>query len=122
MIIPGRLSKGAPVRCYCCDREMTSAPEGAAAPSRDGWGNGGPDSPAYKAYLEEITFRWTVVCQACYSTLDNAAGLAEIAGKPYNIAGASRIDKAATIDEAKYREFRRKEAAKLGLDLDEDAE
>jgi hypothetical protein len=82
---------------------------------------GGPDSPAYQAYVEETTFRWAVVCQACYSLLDNATGLAEIAGKPFNIAGASRGDKAATIDEAKYQAFRRLEAQKLGLDLSEES-
>ena len=69
-----------------------------------------------------MTYRWAVVCQACYSTLDNATGLAEVGGKPFNIAGASRGDSAARIDEATCRAFRRKEAAKLGYDLQGDAE
>lgn len=48
-------------------------------------------------------------------------GVPEIAGKRFNIAGASRDDKAATIDEAKYRKFQIKEAQKLGLDLGEES-
>ncbi|QDV37380.1 hypothetical protein [Tautonia plasticadhaerens] len=61
-----------------------------------------------------------MICQACYSILDNDSGMAEVGGKAFTIAGASRGDKAATIDEAKYRRFRRKEAARLGLDMDDD--
>jgi hypothetical protein len=34
----------------------------------------GKDSAAYKAYLAATTYRWRVICQACYSTLDNYAG------------------------------------------------
>jgi hypothetical protein len=63
-----------------------------------------------------MTYRWAVVCQACYSVLDNECGLAEVAGRPFNIAGGSREDKAATVDEVKYRKFLVKEAVKLGLD------
>ena len=77
---------------------------------------GGPNSAAYKSYEEEMTYRWAVICQACYSTLDNAVGLAEVAGDTYNLAGLSRGDRATTIDERKYQSFCRKEAAKLGLD------
>ena len=82
--------------------------------------SGGPDSAAYKSYIEEMTYRWSVICQRCYSTLDNYSGLAEVAGKLFNIAGASRADKAAIIDEVKYRKFQRREAEKIGLSLDED--
>jgi hypothetical protein len=110
--------KGALVQCYCCDREVKSARKVKLRVWRDFDPRvAGADSPAYQAYVEEMTYRWAVVCQACYSTLDNATGLAEIAGKPFNIAAMSRGDKAATIDEAKYRDFRRREAQKLGLDL-----
>ena len=109
--------------CYCCNREMTSARKVKLRPWRDYDPDlGGPESPAYKSYEEEMTFRPAVICQACYSTLDNAAGLGQVAGKLFNLAGASRIDKAPTIDEAKYRAFQRKEAAKLGLDLGEESE
>lgn len=79
---------------------------------------GGPDSAAYASYVEEMTYRWAVICQACDSTLDNESGLAELAGGPFHLAGASRGDKAATIDERGYRRFRRREAEKLGLDTD----
>jgi hypothetical protein len=78
---------------------------------------GGPDSPVYKSYQEETTYRWAVICQGCYLTLDNETGLAEIAGKLFNLAGASRGDKAATINEEQYQKFRLQQAAKLGLDL-----
>jgi hypothetical protein len=78
-----------------------------------------PDSAAYMSYKEEMAYRWSVSCQRCYSILDNESGLAEIGGKLFNIAGASRGDKAATIDEDKYRKFRRREAEKIGLSLDE---
>jgi hypothetical protein len=77
---------------------------------------GGPDTAAYKSYVEEMTYRWAVICQACYSILDNEIGMAEVAGDLYNLAGASRGDQATTIDEDQYAKFRRKEAAKLGLD------
>ena len=32
-----------------------------------------------------MTFRWAVICQACYSILDNEYGLAEVAGAPLNL-------------------------------------
>ena len=81
---------------------------------------GGPDSAAYQSYEEEMTYRWAVICQACYSTLDNYSGRAEVSGRHFNIAGASRGDRAATIDEAKYRKFQRREAEKLGITLDDE--
>jgi len=107
--------------CYCCAREMTSARKVKLRPWRDyEVSQGGPDSAAYKSYEEEMTFRWAVICQACYSTLDSYSGLAEVSGRLFNLAGASRGDKAATIDEAKYRRFQRREAEKLGISLDDD--
>jgi hypothetical protein len=42
-------------------------------------------------------------------------GMAEIGDKTFNIAGQSRGDKAAALDEAKYRAWQEKEARKLGL-------
>jgi hypothetical protein len=108
------------VKCYCCGRDLASARKAKLRPWRVYDPElGGPDSAAYKSYKEEMTYRWRVICQACYSTLDNESGRAEIGGKPFNIAGASRGDKAATVDEAKYQKFLRKEAAKLGLALNE---
>ncbi len=56
------------------------------------------------------------MCLACYRTLDNHNGNAEIGAKAFNIAGASRGDKAAIIDETKYEKWQKRERAKLGLD------
>jgi hypothetical protein len=77
----------------------------------------GPDSPAYQCFVKELTYRWAFSCQACYVTLDNESGLAEVGGRGFNLAGVSRGDKAAVLDEAKYQAFQRKEAAKMGLDV-----
>lgn len=109
------------MQCYCCGAEIALARKVKLRATRDyDPENGGPGSAAYQSYQEEMTFRWSVVCQTCYSTLDNQAGVAEISGTEYNIAGQSRGDKAATIDEAKYRGFQRTEAEKLGLTLDDE--
>jgi hypothetical protein len=65
-----------------------------------------------------MTFRWAFLCNACYRILDNDLGVAEIPGHgEFNLAGAYRRDKAATVDEAKYQEFQRKEAERMGLEL-----
>ncbi len=108
------------MQCYCCDRRLASARKVKLRPWRDfDPERCGPDSAGYKSYEEDMTFRWAVICQPCYSTLDNYAGMAEIGGREFNLAGTSRGDKATTIDEVEYLAFRRKEAAKLGIDLDE---
>jgi hypothetical protein len=78
---------------------------------------GGPGSGAYHSYREDMTFRWAVICHRCYRTLDNEVGVAEIGARAFNLAGASRGDKAAVIDDAKWLAFRRKEAARMGLDI-----
>jgi hypothetical protein len=106
------------MHCYCCDtaikqaRKVKMRPVVEYHPSQ-----GGPDSGAYKSYVESMTFRWAVICQACYSRLDSEDGTREIIVTVWNLAGASRGDKAATIDEATYLSFQRREAAKLGMDL-----
>jgi len=105
------------MQCYCCAREVTLGRKVKLRVWRDYEPEqGGPDSAAYQSYEEEMTFRWAVVCLECYPILDSPDGLAEISGFIYNIAGASRGDKAAVIDEAKYKAWQRKEADKLGLD------
>jgi hypothetical protein len=112
------------MRCYCCDREVALArkvklrgvvefPEHLQKQ---------PPGPAYWAYLEEMTFRWAFICQGCYLAVDTPIGVGVVNGRTYNLAGSSRADKATTVDEAKYLAFRRKEAAKLGLDLPEEDE
>jgi len=75
----------------------------------------GPNSAAYKSYREETTFRPAVVCSACYLTLDNRVGVAEIGGQTFNLAGSSRGDRARAMTEPQYREWQRKEAERLGL-------
>jgi hypothetical protein len=74
-----------------------------------------PDDPAYRFYAKEMTYRWAFICQACYRILDNEVGLAEIGAKTFNLAGASRGDKAAIVDEAKYQAFQRRQAENMGL-------
>jgi hypothetical protein len=68
---------------------------------------------AYVAYREAMTYRWSFICRQCYTTLDNRSGGDEIDGRQFNIAGASRGGKAATVDEGKYRKFLQKEIARL---------
>lgn len=105
------------MNCYCCNRAIPWARKVKLRP----WRNfdprlGGPDSPAYQSFKEEMTFRWAVICQACYSTLDSTNfGLGQIGAVTFNLAGASQCDKATTIDTEQYRRFRTKEAAKIGL-------
>lgn len=106
------------MNCYCCGREIATARKVKIRGWPDVHGPFEPNSPASASYVEELTYRWAVICQPCYSILDNWIGQAKIDGKSYNIAGASRVDRAATIDAEKYRKFQQKEAAKLGIDLD----
>ena len=80
---------------------------------------GGPESAAYQSYAEELTYRWAVVCPGCYAQLDSPAGVATLGGKFFTMAGQSRRGRAVTLTEETYRVWQRREAAKLGLDLDE---
>jgi hypothetical protein len=81
---------------------------------------GGPESAAYQSYLEQMTFRWSVICQACYAILNDApGGCAVIAGERFSLSLTYARDRATTINEEQYRKFQRKEAAKLGIDLGE---
>jgi hypothetical protein len=107
--------------CYCCDTEMEIARKVKLRPYRmltDPPGS--PDSAAYRSYTNDMTFRWAFICSSCYRTLDNLQGMAEIGSKSFNLAGASRADKAAVVDEAKYHAFQRKEAAKMGMAIPDD--
>lgn len=109
------------MECYCCGKEIKIARKVKLRKWRDLSPDiliYGPDSPQYMAFKEEMTYRWAVICNACYRILDNYSGRAEIPGHGlFNLAGKSRGDQATTIDEAKYRAFQRKEAKKLGIDL-----
>jgi hypothetical protein len=106
----------AAMRCYCCDAEVSLARKVKLRSWREFPDpEAGPDSPAYAFYRREMTFRWAVVCPACYRALDNACGRAEVGGKAFNLAGASRGDKAPVLDPAKYRAWQQHEAEKMGL-------
>jgi hypothetical protein len=106
------------MRCYCCKQEIAVARKVKLRPWRDFHpSQGGPDSVAYQSYCDEMTFRWAFICNACYRRLDNGSGRAEILGHgEFNLAGASRGDKAAVVNEAMYRQFQRREAERMGLE------
>jgi hypothetical protein len=106
------------MRCYCCNAAVSLARKVKLRPWREFDPRlGGPDSAAYQVYREEMTYRWAVVCHACYRLLDDEDGRAEIGARTHNLASASRGDRAAVINEEQYQAWQRKEANKLGLDI-----
>jgi hypothetical protein len=76
---------------------------------------GEPDSAAYLSYVEQMTYRWAFICQACYTLMDNDVGAADMRGRLFNIASRSRLDRAPSVDQVGYDAFQSIEAAKLGL-------
>ena len=77
------------MQCFCCNRELTLARKVKIRrlvdydPTR-----GGRESLAYQAYEEETKYRWSVICQGCYSTIDgDVLGCANIGGKTFSLAG-----------------------------------
>jgi len=106
------------MHCYTCGQEIQFARKVKLRPWREyDPVQGGPDSLAYQSYRENMTYRWAFICHACYRLLDNKAGLAEIPEHGiFNLAGASRTDRAAIVDEAKYRRFQAREAERMGLE------
>jgi len=44
-------------------------------------------------------------------------GVAAIGARLFNLAGASRGDRAPVLDEAKYQAFERRQTARIGLQL-----
>jgi hypothetical protein len=112
------------MRCYCCDAEISLARKVKLRRLIDwdpsttdvmAWTEA--DWRAYHVYKEQQTYRWAVICHVCYGLLNNDCGAAEIGERVFNIAGASRRDKAALINEAKYQAFQKREAGKRGIDL-----
>jgi hypothetical protein len=91
------------MNCFGCGREVSVARKVKIRRWCDyeAW-RGGPDSASYLAFEEEMTFRWGVVCPSCYLTLDNETGAAEISGRMFNLAAASRGDRARTITTSQY--------------------
>lgn len=108
------------MRCYCCDHETTVARKVKLRGSADYTPEqGGPQSSAYRSYVNEMTYRWAFICNACYRSLDNEMGVGEIGAKMFNLAGASRGDEAAVVDQAKYDAFQRKQIEDLGIQADD---
>jgi hypothetical protein len=112
------------MQCHCCEQPMELARKVKLRPVQKIDGatvdlftkQGGKSSLAYQSYKNNMTYRWAFICHACYRILDNKLGVAEIPGRgQFNLASLSRGDKAAIVNEAKYREFQRKEAEKMGL-------
>jgi hypothetical protein len=105
------------VRCYCCDTEVSVGRKVKLRPALElDEPPSSLDDPAYQFYCKEMTFRWAVVCQPCYRTLDNDCGVGEIGGRLFGLAGASRGDKARVINEDAYRAWQRKLAEQMGTD------
>jgi hypothetical protein len=50
-------------------------------------------------------YRWSVICPGCYHTLDNEYGIAAISGSLFNIAAASRRDRARTLNATTFNEW-----------------
>ena len=106
------------MRCWCCDREIRLARKVKVRPWRQyDLQESQADAAAYAFYEKEMTYRWAVICQGCYARLDNAVGVAAIGTRMFNVAGASRGDRAPVLDEAKYQAFERRQAARMGLQL-----
>ena len=80
------------MQCFCCGRDgLTSARK---AKARELFDNGpvgdGKESAAYKAHREQSAYRWRVICQACYSLMDNRLlGDAWIVGRWFSLEGIS---------------------------------
>jgi hypothetical protein len=53
------------------------------APIPDAAMEDGPDSLAYRQYLQVMSYRSAFVCPACYRKLDSLDGTAEIGGHRY---------------------------------------
>jgi hypothetical protein len=105
---------GSNVHCFCCEAAIRLARK---VKLRSGnfhaLGSGPPDPVAYLAYVEDMTFRWAFICHACYRQLDVVPALAEISGRPFNMAASSCNDRAAIVNETKYQAFQRREAEKM---------
>ena len=107
------------VRCFCCDAEMKLARKVKLQAWREYCAEaGGLASAAYTSFREEMTFRWAFVCLACDRGRDTTFGVGEVGGRLFNLAGASRGDRAAVVNEAKYQAFQRRQAAAMGLAID----
>lgn len=106
------------MQCYCCDSKISIGRKVKLRPWREYHpSQGGPNSAAYRSYVEDMTYRWAVICMRCYGLLDNEQGLAHAGEDVFTIAAQSRFDRATVVDEKKWQAFQKQEATKLGLDL-----
>lgn len=87
----------------------------------------GPWTPQEIAYMEQhrktMTYRRAFVCCACYAAMDrDGCGCCVVArdGKArlFGLAGASRGDKAATVNVKQFAAFQRRIAKRAGFSLD----
>jgi hypothetical protein len=103
------------MRCYCCAAESPVARKVKLRPwlVYDGSANV-PDVSGDQFRRRLKNYRWTVICLACYRLLDNERGVAEVGGRWFNIADASRGDKAAILDEANDQQWQQKETDRRG--------
>lgn len=115
------------MKCFCCDSDHpllyhVKLRGDVQIPGGGGPGNPapftGPNDPAYQAYTNNGTYRSAFICPKCYTTLDNDYGVTEIGNRTYGIAGASRGQRAALYDEKKYAAFQKRQAAKMGIQID----
>ena len=107
------------MRYWSCESEVHLSRKVKVRPWRELVTQAGDafDSAAYAFYVKEMTYRWAFICQACYAQLDNEDGRAQIGAREFNLAGASRWDRAPVVDEPKHQAFERRQAAKMGLAL-----
>jgi hypothetical protein len=109
------------MKCYCCDDEVDQAyhvklrGDVSAAPAGR---FPSPTDPAYLTYCKQATFRSAFVCARCYAILDSDDGTGAIGGRAYGISGRSRCGQAALYNETKYRAFQRRQAGRMGMELD----
>lgn len=99
--------------CHCCG---CKASEARKVKIRLFWRNN--ISVTDVAAAEATKYRWSFVCQGCYAVLDNYSGMDEIRGR-VQPGGELQGGKATTVNEAGYRKFLQREAAKLGGQLHE---
>ncbi len=106
------------MNCFCCNNEVPLAKKVKIRRLIDyDPAQGGPESPQYKSFKEESTYRWSVICLPCYIKLDNDYGFCEINSREFSIAGCSRKDRARVMNQDDYQKWQVREAAKIGLDL-----
>jgi hypothetical protein len=105
------------MECFCRRREVHLVRKAKVRRAvSDDPNRGGPESAAYRSYVEQLTYRWAILCPACYTRLDGFDGAATIGGNFSTVVGPSHGDRAAALNETCHAGQRR-EVARRGLDL-----